>query len=67
MKHLYSDFWMVENALQGWLEQWKKTNWQHRSESIRAAELWQDIAAQVEKFGVKVHLVDAHRPNNLVC
>ncbi|GAB0202684.1 hypothetical protein GRJ2_002734000 [Grus japonensis] len=57
---LYTDSWMVANALWGWLQQWKKSNWQHRGKPIWAAPLWQDIAARLEKLVVKVHHVDAH-------
>ncbi|RMB92336.1 hypothetical protein DUI87_31210 [Hirundo rustica rustica] len=31
---LYTDLWMVANALWGWLHRWKKTNWQCRGETI---------------------------------
>ncbi|GAB0205174.1 hypothetical protein GRJ2_002983000 [Grus japonensis] len=57
---LYTDSWMVANALWGWLQQWKRSNWQHRGKPIWAAPLWQDIAAQLEKLVVKVRHVDAH-------
>ncbi|KAK4823895.1 LOW QUALITY PROTEIN: hypothetical protein QYF61_007960 [Mycteria americana] len=52
--YLYTDSWMVANALWGWLPQWKRSNWQHRGKPIWAAALWQDIAAQVENMVVKV-------------
>lgn len=55
---------MVANALRGWLDQWKKTDWQHRGKPSWAAELWQDIATQVEKLAVKVHRVGAHTPRS---
>ncbi|RMC20133.1 hypothetical protein DUI87_00979 [Hirundo rustica rustica] len=58
--YLYTDSWMVANALWGWLNRWKKANWQRRGKPIWAAEIWQDIAAQVEKLTVKVRHVDAH-------
>ncbi|RMC01812.1 hypothetical protein DUI87_21620 [Hirundo rustica rustica] len=58
--YLYTDLWMVANALWGWLNCWKKANWQHRGKPIWAAEIWQDIAARVEKLTVKVRHVDAH-------
>ncbi|RMC02549.1 hypothetical protein DUI87_20943 [Hirundo rustica rustica] len=58
--YLYTDSWMVANALWGWLNRWKKANWQHRGKPIWAAEIWQDIAARVEKLTVKVRHVDAH-------
>ncbi|GAB0207771.1 hypothetical protein GRJ2_003242800 [Grus japonensis] len=45
-------------------KQWKKTNWQRRSKLIRAAALWQDIAARVENIALKVHHVDAHVPKS---
>jgi len=54
---------MVANALWGWLQQWKKKNWQHRGKPIRAAPLWQDIAARLEQLVVKVRHMDAHFPN----
>ncbi|RMC20241.1 hypothetical protein DUI87_01087 [Hirundo rustica rustica] len=57
--YLY-DSWMVANALWGWLNLWKKANWQRRGKHIWAAEIWQDIAARVEKLAVKVRHVDAH-------
>ncbi|RMC19851.1 hypothetical protein DUI87_03416 [Hirundo rustica rustica] len=47
-----TDSWMVANALWGWLNRWKKANWQCRGKPIWAAEIWQDIAAQVEKLTV---------------
>ncbi|GAB0186329.1 hypothetical protein GRJ2_001098200 [Grus japonensis] len=62
--YLYTDSWMVANALWGWLQQWKRSNWQHRGKPIWAAPLWQDIAARLEKLVVKVRHVDAHVPKS---
>ncbi|KAK4825458.1 LOW QUALITY PROTEIN: hypothetical protein QYF61_027613 [Mycteria americana] len=59
---LSTDSWMVANALWGWLQQGKQSNWQRRGKPIWAAALWQDIAARVENLVVKVHHVDAHVP-----
>uniref|UniRef100_A0A663E8Z5 RNase H type-1 domain-containing protein n=1 Tax=Aquila chrysaetos chrysaetos TaxID=223781 RepID=A0A663E8Z5_AQUCH len=61
---LYTDSWMVANALWGCLQQWKKTSWQHRGKPIWAAALWQDITAWVENMVLKVHHVDAHMPKS---
>ncbi|RMB91867.1 hypothetical protein DUI87_31729 [Hirundo rustica rustica] len=58
--YLYTDSWMVANALWGWLNRWKKANWQRRGKPIWAAEIWQDIAARVEKLTVNIRHVDAH-------
>ncbi|RMC08875.1 hypothetical protein DUI87_13869 [Hirundo rustica rustica] len=58
--YLYTDSWMVANALWGWLNRWKKANWQRRGKPIWAAEIWQDIATRVEKLTVNVRHVDAH-------
>ncbi|GAB0192586.1 hypothetical protein GRJ2_001723900 [Grus japonensis] len=55
---------MVANALWGWLQQWKRNNWQRRGKPIWAAPLWQDIAAWLEKLVVKVRHVDAHVPKS---
>ncbi|KAK4815608.1 hypothetical protein QYF61_004823 [Mycteria americana] len=55
---------MVANALWGWLQQWKQSNWQRRGKPIWAAALWQDIAAQVENLVVKVRHVDADVPKS---
>lgn len=57
---LYTDSWMVANALWGWLQKWKNSNQQHRGKPIWAAALWQDITAQVENMTLKVCHVDAH-------
>ena len=62
--YLYTDSWMVANALWEWLQQWKKTNWQRRGKPIWAAALWQDIAARVEHMTLKVRHVDAHVPKS---
>jgi len=62
--YLYTDSWMVANALWRWLQQWKKNNWQHRGKPVWAAPLWQDIAARLEQLVVKVHHVDAHVPKS---
>jgi len=32
--YLYTESWMVANALWGWLQQWKKNNWQRRGKPI---------------------------------
>ncbi|RMB92700.1 hypothetical protein DUI87_30846 [Hirundo rustica rustica] len=61
---LYTDSWMVANALWGWLEKWKKANWQRRGKPIWAADEWKDIATRVEKLPVKVRHVDAHVPKS---
>ncbi|KAK4810590.1 hypothetical protein QYF61_007327 [Mycteria americana] len=62
--NLYTDSWMVANALWGWLQQWKQNNWQRRGKPIWAAASWQDIAARVENLVVKVRHVDAHVPKS---
>ncbi|GAB0207330.1 hypothetical protein GRJ2_003198600 [Grus japonensis] len=62
--YLCTDSWMVANALWGWLQQWKQSNWQHRGKPIWAAPLWHDIAARLEKLVVKVRHVDAHIPKS---
>ncbi|GAB0192630.1 hypothetical protein GRJ2_001728300 [Grus japonensis] len=62
--YLYTGSWMVADALWGWLQQWKRSNWQRRGKPIWAAPLWQDIAAQLEKLVVKVRHVDAHIPKS---
>ncbi|GAB0208306.1 hypothetical protein GRJ2_003296300 [Grus japonensis] len=62
--YLYTESWMVANALWGWLQQWKRSNWQRRGKPIWAAPLWQDIAARLEKLVVKVCHVDAHIPKS---
>ncbi|RMC18232.1 hypothetical protein DUI87_05113 [Hirundo rustica rustica] len=49
-----------EVLLWGWLNHWKKAGWQHRGKPTWAAEIWQDIATQVEKLTVKVRHMDAH-------
>ncbi|RMC19152.1 hypothetical protein DUI87_03756 [Hirundo rustica rustica] len=41
--YLCTDSWMVANALWGWLNRWKKANWQRRGKPIWAAKIWQDI------------------------
>ncbi|RMB98905.1 hypothetical protein DUI87_24449 [Hirundo rustica rustica] len=56
---------MVANALSGWLEKWKKANWQHRGKPIWAADEWKDIATWVEKLP-EVRHVDAHVPKSRV-
>uniref|UniRef100_A0A8B9FPQ9 ribonuclease H n=1 Tax=Amazona collaria TaxID=241587 RepID=A0A8B9FPQ9_9PSIT len=61
---LYTDSWMVANALWGWLQQWKQSNWQRRGKPIWAAALWQDIAARVQNLVIKVRHVDAHVPKS---
>ncbi|RMB93525.1 hypothetical protein DUI87_30223 [Hirundo rustica rustica] len=62
--YLYTDSWMVANALWGWLDRWKKANWQRRGKPIWAADEWKDIATRVEKLPVKVRHVDAHVPKS---
>ncbi|RMC19765.1 hypothetical protein DUI87_03329 [Hirundo rustica rustica] len=62
--YLYTDSWMVANALWGWLDRWKKANWQRRGKPIWAADEWKDIATRVEKLLVKVRHVDAHVPKS---
>ncbi|RMC05645.1 hypothetical protein DUI87_17730 [Hirundo rustica rustica] len=51
--YLYTDSWMVANALWGWLNHWKKANRKCRGKPIWAAEIWQDITTRVEKLTVK--------------
>lgn len=55
---------MVASALWSWLQKWKQINWQDRGKPIWSLELWQDIAAQVEKLVVKVHHTDSHIPKS---
>ncbi|RMC01108.1 hypothetical protein DUI87_22374 [Hirundo rustica rustica] len=59
---LYTDLWMVSSALWGWLEKWKKANWQRTGKPVWAADEWKDIATRVEKLPVKVRHVDALSP-----
>ncbi|KAF4797915.1 hypothetical protein TURU_068913 [Turdus rufiventris] len=62
--YLYTDSWMVANALWYWTERWKKANWQRRGKPIWADDEWKDIALGVEKLPVKVRHVDAHVPKS---
>ncbi|RMB97664.1 hypothetical protein DUI87_25815 [Hirundo rustica rustica] len=62
--YLYTDSWMVANALWGWLDRWKKANWQRRGKPIWDADEWKDIATRVGKLPVKVRHVDAHVPKS---
>ncbi|RMB97364.1 hypothetical protein DUI87_26092 [Hirundo rustica rustica] len=62
--YLYTDSWMVANALWGWLEKWKNTNWQRRGKQFWAVDEWKDIATRVEKLPVKVHHVNARVPKS---
>uniref|UniRef100_A0A8U7NWX1 ribonuclease H n=1 Tax=Corvus moneduloides TaxID=1196302 RepID=A0A8U7NWX1_CORMO len=62
--YLYTDSWMVANALWGWLEKWEKANWQRRGKPIWAAAEWKNIAARVRKLVVRVRHVDAHVPKS---
>ncbi|RMC18147.1 hypothetical protein DUI87_05028 [Hirundo rustica rustica] len=62
--YLYTDLWTVASALWGWLEKWKKANWQSRGKPIWAADEWKDIATRVVKLPVKVRHVDAHVPKS---
>ncbi|KAJ7409618.1 hypothetical protein BTVI_55990 [Pitangus sulphuratus] len=51
-------------TLWGWLDPWKKADWKHRGKPIWAANIWQDIAARIEKLIVRVCHVDAYVPKN---
>ncbi|RMC20409.1 hypothetical protein DUI87_01259 [Hirundo rustica rustica] len=62
--YLYTDSWMVANALWGWLKRWKEANWQRGGKPIWAAEEWKDIATRVGRLPVKVRHVDAHIPKS---
>uniref|UniRef100_A0A8C8AJU2 ribonuclease H n=3 Tax=Otus sunia TaxID=257818 RepID=A0A8C8AJU2_9STRI len=62
--YLYTDSWVMANALWKWLQQWKQNNWQRKGRPIWAAEVWQDIAARMENLAVKVRHVDAHIPKS---
>jgi len=62
--YLYTNPWMVANALCGWLQQQKKNIWQRKGKPIWAAPLWQDIAARLEQLVVKVRHVDARIPKS---
>uniref|UniRef100_A0A8U7M6V6 ribonuclease H n=1 Tax=Corvus moneduloides TaxID=1196302 RepID=A0A8U7M6V6_CORMO len=62
--YLYTNSWMVGNALWGWVGRWRKANWRRKGKPVWAAEEWKDIATWVEKVPVKVHHVDAHVPKN---
>ena len=64
MLYLYTDSWMVANALWGWLQQWEQNSWQRRGKPVWAAELWKDIAARIKNMVVKVRHVDAHVPKS---
>ncbi|XP_066195642.1 ribonuclease H-like [Sylvia atricapilla] len=62
--YLYTNSWIVANALWGWLERWKRASWQNRGKPVWAADDWKDIAIWVEKLPVKVRHVDVHVPKS---
>ena len=64
MLYLYTDSWVVANALWGWLQHWEQNHWQWRGKPVWAAELWNDIAAQIKDMVVRVRHVDAHVPKS---
>ncbi|KAJ7409894.1 hypothetical protein BTVI_55197 [Pitangus sulphuratus] len=61
---LFTRSHMEKTRDEGWLQQWKETNWQCRGKAIWAAALWQDIATRVENMTLKVHHVDALMPKS---
>ncbi|RMB97604.1 hypothetical protein DUI87_25866 [Hirundo rustica rustica] len=62
--YLYTNSWMVANALWRWLKRWKEANWERGGKPILAAKEWKDIATRVERQPVKVRHVDAHIPKS---
>ncbi|RMB96949.1 hypothetical protein DUI87_26528 [Hirundo rustica rustica] len=62
--YLYTDSWMVANALWGWLRRWKEANWQRGGKAIWAAKEWKDISTRLGRLPVKVRHVDAHIPKS---
>ncbi|KAJ7427114.1 hypothetical protein WISP_09528 [Willisornis vidua] len=62
--YLYTGLWMIAHALWGWLKRWRKTKWRRGGKPIWAADIWQDIANQIENLTVKILHVDAHVPKN---
>ncbi|KAJ7424808.1 hypothetical protein WISP_26557 [Willisornis vidua] len=62
--YLYTDSWMIANALCGWLDQWKKTNRKRGGKPTWAADMWHASTTQTEKLTVKICHVDAYVPKN---
>ncbi|XP_067999348.1 uncharacterized protein [Melanerpes formicivorus] len=60
----YTDSWMVANALWGWLKEWRRNGWQRKGKPVWAADLWQDIAARLDRLPTKVRHIDAHIPKS---
>lgn len=64
---LYTDSWMVANALWRWQQQWKTTNWQCRDKphlGWTAPALGQNTSAQVKNMTGKVNQVDVLMPKS---
>lgn len=60
--YLYTNSWMVADALWELLQHWKQNNWQHRDKPIWTTALQKDIAEWVENMVVKICHEDAHVP-----
>ena len=59
--HTHSGY--LKDGATSWLSGWKKRNWQTREGSpVSNRELWQELAALLEKFEVSFHLDDRDNP-----
>jgi ribonuclease HI len=59
--HTHSGY--LKDGATSWLTGWKKRNWQTREGSpVSNRELWQDLAALLERFKVTFHLDDRDNP-----
>lgn len=59
---IYSDSAYVVNAFnEGWLRGWKRDGWKKKDgKEVLNADLWQELAALVERHDVRFHKVKGH-------
>lgn len=59
--HLYTDSQYVRQGMTGWLFQWKKNGWKNsRKESVKNADLWQQLDRLAEQHDMHWHWVKGH-------
>jgi ribonuclease HI len=61
---LYTDSQYVTNAInQGWLENWRRSNWRKKDGAVKNPDLWQTLVPLLETHSVRFVWVRGHADN----
>jgi ribonuclease HI len=60
---IYTDSQYLKNGVESWLKDWQARNWKRKGGQLMNADLWKEMAAQIEKRKITWKWIRGHVGN----